>query len=206
MRRMKYVAMIGIVAAFGVNSHADIAYQLASSGVHQSGGSWAGGPYTEAGFLYQAIWSDVDPSGHQAGPGGTLINGGANEFVLFSRAGAHGYGNIQYADTPGSDTQNNDSAVGGNDINNGFLYFRIFATAAAEAGDELYQSAATVTSSGLADVDLSNPPINPGDIAQINVTGGGPQAMNGTVVPEPTTMALLVLSGVMIALRRTRRD
>jgi len=206
MRLTKYVAVIGMVASFGLTSQADIAYQVASSGIYHDDGSWAGGAWTEAGFLYQAIWSDVDPSGHDAGPGGSLANnGGANEFILFSQAGVQSYGYIQYADTPGAATQSDDSDVGGLDINNGFLYFRIFTTSAPVGGDKLYQSPAIQTS-GLANVDLGNPPINPGDIAQINSTGGGPEASNKTVIPEPTTLALLALSGVMIALRRTRRD
>jgi len=186
------------------NLRADIAYQVASSGIYQNGGSWAGGLWTEAGFLYQAIWSDVEPSSHRAGPGGSLVNnGGANEFILFSRAGVQYYGYIQYSDTPGADTQNDNSDVGGLDINNGYLYFRIFTTAAAIGGDYCYQSPAIHTST-LGDVDLGNPPINPGDIAQINATGGVPQPALTWKIPEPTTLSLLVFSCLVFAIRKTR--
>ena len=194
-----------VLMVFGLqNLRADIAYQVASSGIYHNGGSWAGGPWTEAGFLYQAIWSDVDPSGHDVGLGGSLgPNGGANEFILFSRAGVQSYGYIQYADTPTADTQNDDADVGGLNINNGFLYFRIFTTANFLFGDVLYQSPAIHTST-LPDVDLGNPPINPGDIAQINATGGGPQSTNKTVIPEPGTLSMLVFSGLLFAFRKSR--
>jgi hypothetical protein len=180
---------------------------VASQGIYQTGGSWAGGAWTEASFLYQAIWSDLAPDGtHVATPGGGTQNGqGASEFVLFSNPSPNSYGYVQYADTPAADTQKRDSDVGGNDINAGYLYFRIFTTANADGGDLLYQSAVVDTANDLVDVDLDGV-FSPGDISPLSATGGGPQATNGTVVPEPTTLALLALSGMMIALRRTRRD
>jgi len=192
---------------FGLqNIRADIAYQVASSGIYHHAGSWAGGPWTEAGFLYQAIWSDVDPSSHQAGPGGSLANnGGANEFILFSRAGVQSYGYIQYADTPGAATQSDNSDVGGLDINNGFLYFRIFTTANYDNPYDPYYQSPAIHTSTLPDVDLGNPPINPGDIAQINATDGGPQATNKFVIPEPRTLSLLALCALAFVLIRTRR-
>jgi hypothetical protein len=207
MKVSRLIAVIGIVATVGnVGSHADIAFQVASSGIYQTGGSWAGGPWTEAGFLYQAIWSDLAPDmSHVATPGGGTANGqGANEFVLFSRASVHSYGYVQYADTPSSDTQKRDSDVGGNNINAGYLYFRLFSTAAPVGGDKYYESAAVDTANDLVDIDLDGV-FSPGDISPINATGGGPQATNRPI-PEPTTLALLALSGLVFAFRKPRCD
>ena len=209
MRLMRYVAVIGMVAAFGsISSRADIAYQLAASGTFDDGGSFAAGPYADLGFLYQAIWGPSAPT-EAATEGGGVESG---HFVLFSSyagtpiAGyAENFGYIYYSDQPASATQHNDSDVGGADINNGFVYFRLFDTAAANAGDRYYQSTPIATS-GLPDVDLSSPPIPPSGIVGLNATGGAKVAMTGTVVPEPTTLALIALSGMMIAIRRARRD
>jgi hypothetical protein len=210
MRLMRYVAIIGMVAAFGsISSRADIAYQLAASGTFADGGSFAGGAHANLGFLYQSIWGPSEPTQAATTGGGEE----AGHFVLFeSYAGtpitgyAENFGYIYYSDQAASATQHTDSDVGGADINNGFLYFRLFDTAAAAAGDRYYQSTPIATS-GLPDVDLSSPPIAPAGIVPLNATGvGTPQAMTGTVVPEPTTLALIALSGMMIAIRRARRD
>ena len=210
MRLMRYVAVIGMVAAFGsISSRADIAYQLAASGTFADGGSFAAGAYADLGFLYQAIWGPSEPT-EAATPGGGVESG---HFVLFSSnastpiAGAPtNYGYIYYSDQAASETQHTDSDVGGANINNGFVYFRLFDTAAANGGDRYYQSTSIATST-LPNVDLSSPPIPPAGIVPLNATGKDiPQAMTGTVVPEPTTLALIALSGMMIAIRRARRD
>jgi hypothetical protein len=57
----------------------------------------------------------------------------------------------------------------------------------------------------LDDIDLSNPPINPASIAQINVIGGTSQEMNYFHMPEPSTVALFVVAGGICAIRRARR-
>jgi hypothetical protein len=203
----KIVAMLMTVSVLGISAiqslRADIAYQLASSGVYHPSGSWAGGPWPVVGFLYQGIWSELVPSNHWPGPGGSLLNGGATEFILFSRAGVHDYGYIQYSDTPDEDTQNDDSDVGGLNINNGFLYFRLFATptAASPLSEGFYQSPPIHTST-LDDVDLSNPPINPGSITQLNATLGVPQPLFW--IPEPKTLALLMLSAFVFTFLKNR--
>lgn len=209
MRLMRYVAVIGMVAAFGsISSRADIAYQLAASGTFADGGSFAAGAYADLGFLYQAIWGPSEPTEAATGNGGVE----SGHFVLFSSNASTAipnyttnFGYIYYSDQPASATQHTDSDVGGANINDGFLYFRLFDTAAADAGDRYYQSSSIATST-LPDVDLSSPPIPPSGIVGLNATGGSPQAMTGTVVPEPTTLALIALSGMMIAIRRARRD
>ena len=202
MRLMKYAAAIsGLVAVLGITSHADIAYQFSSDGTYRSSGSFAAGPYGDSSFLYQAIWSPSDPSGNQATTGGGVA---AGEYVLASGTSTLGYGYVQPS-TAGL-LPNEDGDVGGADINAGFLYFRIFDSVGAAAGSELFQSDPVNTASGLVDVDLANPPIAPSAIAALNATGGSAQAYNSTVVPEPSTLALLAVSGVMIALRRARRD
>jgi hypothetical protein len=54
-------------------------------------------------------------------------------------------------------------------------------------------------------VDLSNPPINPASIVQINVTGGPSQEMNYFHMPEPSPVALFVVAGGICSIRRARR-
>ena len=209
MRLMRYVAVIGMVVAFGsISSRADIAYQLAADGTFADGGDFDNGPHAALGFLYQAIWGPSEPTG-AATPGGGVESG---HFVLFSSNAStpitgytENFGYIYYSDQAASATQHTDSDVGGANINDGFLYFRLFDTAAANGGDRYYQSTSIATST-LPDVDLSSPPIPPSGIVGLNATGGSPQAMTGTVVPEPTTLALIALSGMMIAIRRARRD
>jgi len=200
-----------VLMVFGLqNLRADIAYQVASSGVYQPGGTWDGGPWTEPGFLYQAIWSDVYPSGHVPGPGGSLAyNGGAQEFILFQSNGVHGYGYIQYADQPASATQHTDSDVGGNNINNGYLYFRLFPEAVPSYSPcpFIWHETLAIDTSTLDDVDLSNPPINPGSIVQINLTGGEHVEMSRIWdCPEPETLSLLALSCLVFVVRGSHRD
>jgi len=213
---MKYrtsLAIAGIILGLGsMCTRADIAYLISAQGTWGPGGAFFEGPWADLGFLYQGIWSDKIPDvSHVAGKGGVPLNrNGAQEFVLFMDFADHtysglplNYGYIQFSDQPISLTQNTDGDVGGNDINNGYLYFRLFQTAAADIGDWYYQSMPTDTST-LTDTDVLNPPIPPRDYASISMTGGEAKEMDRqVVVPEPSPLSCLVLFGLMVALRNT---
>jgi len=96
-----------------------------------------------------------------------------------------------------------DADVGGNDINSGYLYTRIFSDTSVEVGTGYYQSAAAAPSGWVVGGSPAEQVLTEIDATPEADYPGTEYAL--TVVPEPATMALFAMGLVTLAIRR-RKD
>lgn len=146
----------------------------------------------------QLVWSSTDPSANQAVWGSTdyLASG---EKLLYGAAldnYAHAENDIDGGASYSS------SLIGVPNINNGYIFTRIFASSSIVSATPYYQSAAAST------VAYNYDPLNPLPSAQIfydsTVDYVNPTT-SMTVVPEPSTIGLLLVGAGLVAFRRMRR-
>jgi hypothetical protein len=163
--------------------------------------------------LYQVLWSLDDPAGYMAVPGGDGI-ANANVYLLDSvvndgRQGAGGaysgfYGQLYSGNIAGSAF--GDSAVGGNDINNGYLFSRVFENPTIGGGDWYRQD--TIAGPTLPPtVDgMGNPQLPVVSALFPSIAGPGNPVSLDRVVPEPGTILLIAIGVGTIFVRRMRRS
>lgn len=167
---------------------------------------WAdsGGTVLPVGSLVHLVWSADDV--YSAPTGGSIPSVGdqyaGGDYLLFSAATTATSG--WSGDFDGSATYNNGN-VGGANINLGYVYAFVFQDGVPQAGD-WYARSAMIT--GLGDASLPTPPppdsldVSPSSVARMVVhpASGGYQ-----VVPEPSTVGLLLVGIGLVAARRFRR-
>ena len=172
--------------------------------------SWGsdGTTYTEDGpynyilgaYTVQLLWSETDPTGNQAVDVSIDPNGLAlGEFLLRQETEVDSYSIFSYG------TELYDSTdVDGADINNGYVYSRIFTDTAMSAGSTTYYQSAAI---GNSLPDGSIEPLPPDNvISLIVVQGGGEVNASAQVVPEPATLALFGLGALVVGLRRRKKS
>jgi hypothetical protein len=158
-----------------------------------------------ADFYHILIWSPTSaPAANYALPGTGI---GANEFILFQgNAGILG-GQFNYNAQAFTDLD-----VGGANINNGYLYSRIFQFNTVSAGNVYWESpAALVKGPNLVVYNPLTSPPSPTELTiHVSRDTAGPLLMDTAnanfyqVIPEPSVMALMGLGGLLIAIRRRR--
>lgn len=173
--------------------------------------------YIPADTLRLLIWSASAPPVVDYAQSSTGI--GAGEYILWSsavdplRAGdtVTSGGVFNFSATPIVKT---DAAVGGNNINAGYIYSRIFSSVNPVAGSYYYQSLANfgpaITEYNAVDLNtiLAHNTTSVEEVLELLDTNN-PTAQNGmyTVVPEPGSLLLAFpVLGVMAVRRMRRRD
>lgn len=185
------VCAVSLAMVAAVN--ADIGFQITNgSGVFLDGGDFGSGPWPTAPAAFQVVWSLNVPGAPQFELDPSLANAG--EFIVGAGPSAS-YGYVGPTPlivvTPGD--------VGGNDPNAGQLYMRIFDSAAPAIGSRYFQSNPIATSGLPVYV-----PSDPGTQPNLDLNPNASQ-VNGTVIPEPATVALWGLGLVTILVRRKIR-
>lgn len=188
----KAAVIIGVVCLLAGVAQADIGVRASSGGggaggVYLDGGSWLAGPWPAAGSLYQLIWSPVAPVVEDL----TLDqaqNGKAGELILASGP-VLAYGQLSPQPIV---------AVAG-DVNNAYVFMRIFQDDTPDLNDLFYQSAPTGPPLPAYDAAV------PGTEFIHEATGPVGQATNGQVIPEPATLGLWGLGLLTIIVRRKIR-
>jgi len=191
MKKVMLMAMAVMVAGI-VSADLSINWANSSQPVYDVGGSGNGGPFV-AGAEVDLIWSTV---GAITTPGlyNLAANLGVTEFVLDGTAVAGTFG---FFAGGGIYT---DANVGGNNVNSGFFFTRIYQPVGnffldiplGEGGDFIYEPTAPLTT------------------FSANAVNGAPAFVdsNGTqVVPEPATLGLMGIAGLgmFLARRKARR-
>jgi hypothetical protein len=183
------VLLVAVSAA-----QADIAVRWKSTSyMKDHNGTYLNGVTT----IHQLIWSLSNPSSYVAryntpnylAPGEYLLNQGTTT----------DYGRFDYS---GSAPVYDNSDVGGNNINSGYLYSRIIENNSPDPNTYYWQS--VITGPGLTVYDEMNPD---GTIIT-HITAPAPPTSsqcNIQMIPEPGTMGLVLAGLGMIALRRFRR-
>ncbi len=181
---MKKLLAALIASIVSVSAFADIAVELknqSSEGfVYQPGGV----TFVDQ-ALYQLIWTPATPA-QQAGIGGAV---GANEYLLdwlVTTSGQRGlfstHGVISYAD----------SDVGGNDINAGYFFVRVFDNAATGEGDYYLQQYVQGPSLTLYDQQVASTVYS----TAVGDLGGTLDSQGYQVIPEPAVASLVCIFGV----------
>ncbi|MBP7274793.1 MAG: hypothetical protein KBA51_01160 [Kiritimatiellae bacterium] len=218
MKIIKMLVVVSCLMLAGV-AHADVAILWSSTTYFLlAGGDPMDYPadYVPADTLRLLIWSASAPPAVDYAKAGTGIGDG--EYILWSsvadpvRPGDNVYDSGRF-NFSGTAIIKDNSAVGGNNINSGYIYSRIFSSSVPVAGQYYFQSL-TALGPMLADYD----PLVPGSTLD-HVTSAvpnlelvdtnNPTAQNGmyTVVPEPGSLLLAFpVLGVMAVRRMRRRD
>jgi len=201
------IASVVIAACFCLasTSHADINIAWwSSSGAYAHGADYTNGPWPNPLGLRQLIWSSVDPT--NLVPDLADVNYlDANSFLLFAYStnvladGA--YWDPSYIND-GAELVFSDADVGGNDINNGYLYSRIFQDPTPTNGMWYLQS--DPTGPALPAYDPQNLNIIDYDSTP-NDGNSTPFELNQQVIPEPATWAFMGLGVLAIVIRRLRK-
>lgn len=164
--------------------------------------------YVQPGALHVLIWSTTAPPAEDwANPNGD--GSGAGEWVLFSGTAAAVGGDFDYRSSP---LIFNDADVGGNDINSGYVYSRIFEGPTPTPESWYYQSLVNPEPTLIA-YDAMNAPSTTLDHRAASGTPFPGPALGDTsdpiygagmfqVIPEPSVFAMLGLGGLFLALRR----
>lgn len=207
MKIMKMLAVTALTMA-AVESRADIGVSWSSTTYFlKAGGNVANYPadYLPTNTLRILIWSlNAPPAANYANPTTGI---GANEYILATvNSGSDDSGLLDLSAPP---MVRADADVGGNNINNGYIYSRIFSSNAPVAGEWYFQSLVNLAPT-LTSYDSMNPAtilehitsdVNSDPLREMGVGSG-----MYTVIPEPGTLLLaLPFFGVM-AVRRLRRQ
>lgn len=177
---------------------------------YKNGGNPANYPadYLPTDALRILIWSaNLPPTVGYALPTTGI---GANEYILQTVNSGSDSGTL---DLTAADIVKNNTDVGGNNINNGYLYSRIFSSGSPVAGEWYFQSA--YIGPTLAVYDAMNPATTIHHISsdvdtypELEMGAGGAQSgmFQVQAIPEPGTLLLaLPFFGVM-AVRRLRKQ
>ncbi len=205
--------MLGILVLSGFTARAQVGILWDSTTYFlQEGGNSANYPadYLGADAVHILIWSQVAPPNTNYAQPGTGI--GSGEFVLWSSAETLRIGDVR-TDSGRFDYSNSplafdDSDVGGADINDGYIYSRIFQNSTISGSDWYYQS----------EVFLASPlgaydPLSVGTALSHTTSDALSQSLREMgvgsgmyqVIPEPTTFGFLLIGGAMLWIRRLRR-
>jgi hypothetical protein len=201
MKKLLCLAAVGALCA--TMTYGDIGVKwLSSAGFYGNPGSWAAGPYPDSLGLRQLLWSPNDPSAYTVNSSGFAV--GQTEFLLatYAPGGGSDYGQWNEGQTSSPILRNN-ANVGGANINNGYLYSRVFIDPVPDANDYYYQSPAAGPSLTVYD---------PFNIATLithdsSFTAlGEPVQLNRQVVPEPSVLAFFAIGSAVAAVRRMRKQ
>jgi hypothetical protein len=148
------------------------------------------------------VWSTSAPAQVNYAQPGTGI--GDNEWALITASGGIG-GQFSYDGLIFTDTD-----VGGNSINSGYVYSRIFQANTITAGDRYFQSPTWLGPT--IPLYVTDPVESPPTDHNASFPREGQVFMDlsaadvdvFTVVPEPSVMALMGLGGLLVAIRRRR--
>ena len=217
---MKTFRIMAIVACLMIagSAYADVAIRWESTTYFMlAGGNPANypGDYLPTNALRLLIWSASAPPTTDYAAAGTGI--GAGEYILWSTATdplrvGDTVGDSGRFDFSGTAIVKGDAAVGGNNINSGYIYSRIFSSSAAVAGQYYYQSQVSLGPT-IAEYDI----LNPATILQhitsstaflelVDTNAIPPNGMY-TVIPEPGSLLLAFpVLGVMAVRRMRKRD
>jgi hypothetical protein len=165
--------------------------------------------------VHLLLWSATDPAANALSvqPGTGTATG---EFILHSNSDSlrsgdvrEEWGRFTYATTP---LVFSDADVGNADINNGYVFSRIFEYDTISAGNWFFQSpnflSPVITTYNPMDTGTIMPHLT-ADFSYASVQTMGQGSDMFTVIPEPGTMAFLVLGVLTLGARRylrTRRD
>ena len=217
---MKTFRIMAIAACLMIagSAFADVAIQWKSTTYFMlAGGNPATypGDYLPTNALRLLIWSASAPPTTDYAAAGTGI--GAGEYILWSTATDP----LRAGDTINDSARFNfsgtaiikgDADVGGNNINNGYIYSRIFSSSAAVAGQYYYQSQAnlgpTITEYDPL-IPTSNLEHTTSNVAFLELVDTNAVPPNGmyTVIPEPGSLLLAFpVLGVMAVRRMRKRD
>jgi hypothetical protein len=193
----KIIAATAIAMMAGIAS-ADFAITwLSNQGPVIKNGGTIAGPYAENGNLVQLIWTASAPV---FGDSKADVNGGlaAGEFLLQSTVTKDGYGFFQ--SLVGTVTYGN-AVVGGSNINSGYVFTRIFDSAAPAAGEWYVDTGLINTSAWTYD------PTNVNTVYAANVVSGSGLVIssnNTQVIPEPGTIGMMGIAGIGMFLARKK--
>jgi hypothetical protein len=198
---MKNIIAATAIAMMAGIASADFAITwLSNQGPVIKHGGTIAGPYAENGNLVQLIWTASVPDLSVAKAD---VNGGvaANEFLLQSTVTKDGYGFFQ--SLVGTVTYGN-AAVGGANINSGYVFTRIFDSTAPAAGMWYVDTGVINTS------DWTYDPTNVNTVYAANVVSGSGLVISskGTqIIPEPGTIGMMGIAGIgmFLARKKTRR-
>jgi hypothetical protein len=203
MRHKLGMVVVGVAVCLCLSSasRGDIGLTWASSmGAYGHGGVWNPpvGVYPNGFGLRQLIWSSVNPASLLPDLGG-LNYLDSNSYLLRTySAGFDPDGAIWSASAVSTQTLVFGNAdVGGHNINNGYLYSRIFQDTVPTQGMWFYQSVPTGSTFAVYDF------MTPSTIINYDSTVGGPFELNSQIaVPEPATWAFMGLGALVMFVRR----
>ncbi len=199
---MKKTVIVSIIAMISSCGFADIAILLRNDvGVVYQHGTTGTDPLTEGvdQALVQLVWSPTDSA--QANIAGIDFLG-ATEYLLDDLTTTSGYvGTWSDQTTPGALVYT-DADVGGNDINSGYFFVRIFEDTVPDVGDYYLQQYVAVPT--LVAYDFLNPnTIYQTDDGEFGALGGIVSSQGLTVaIPEPAVATLVGLFGGAILFGR----
>lgn len=200
MRKILTIAAVLALCVTAAHANVFVGW-TAQGGFFWSGsgtGILAGGGSTIA----QLIWSP-DATASAAGVGGTTTE---SEMIVDAVTFTENVGGIDQWCWWSTQIVSDD---GGANPNGGYIYARIFQDSVIEAGDWVYNGP-VVAASNLdpngnpkptqQGYNLNDPTLGRGGSAGNEIDG----AFSSQVVPEPATLSMLLLGGVVMALRRRR--
>ena len=204
MKKIWIATIAALFVAVGV-VQADISVEwstVAPGGFYGQGGSWAGGTWLDGDALFQLIWSQNDPvaSSYMAYSGtANYLDDSGNEVLLTSfnvpANGSSVYG--QFAPYNAGVWSNQD--VGGLNINNGYVYARVFRGGTPTQDMWYFQSAPTGSTLSVYD------PLNVLTAVGHEMSGGSARELGSQVqgvIPEPATWAFMGLGALVAFIRR----
>ena len=191
---MKKILALVLLSAISTTVFADISVNWTSTGFVAD----SGGGFGTTDRYVQLLWSAANPVGDTA-VWGNANNLAAGEYQLYASA----VGNwASFATDQDGTASYSNAQVGGANINNGYLFVRIFESSTVTASTHYYQATA------VAPVLPTYDPVVPSSVINYDCTGGAQQnaTTSMAVVPEPSTVGLLLVGAGLIGLRRFRRS
>lgn len=200
----KVLAVVGAVLLGVATSHATIQVQWTSlDGVLNPGGGTL-----NSGNLIQLMWSPTDPVGSLGVNAADITGNFGSSLVIWTSTTPA----VVIDGASGNITEQSLSITEAT-LLNGYVYVRLFSSAAPVIGD--YFAISTIAGPGLGDMDpaVGNPvPTSVSLDQDVNTEdpfqgiGTNPQIDWVQIVPEPSVLAFLGIGAALVGIRRMRRS
>lgn len=201
MKTKLITIIVSLLLAYQAKATISVNFDSVAGGVANTGGTTLADLFSGSSLL-QLIWSPVDAYSVLNPIAGVVDSG---YFILWSGTIS---GGVVGGDADSGAVYSN-ANVGGANINNGFIYGRVFSSTAPIAGDYYAQGERISTASPFPDASsIPTPP--PGQLELVSGAGAVFDSENGLfmlplnnpIVPEPSVLAFLGLGGLALAARR----